>query len=118
VTGEGLLSRGDPIASIRCSVGDDASFFRITVAETEGQAVDSAVIYAVAVRLGMVGIEGLRLEGRVVGEGSSPGDVADTACGVLPSSQGNLFSVVPGASFIGRDVRVPGLSNTVMVKRQ
>ena len=68
VTGEGLLSRGDPIASIRCSVGDDTSFFCITVAETEGRAVDSAVVYAVAVRLGIVGTKGLRLEGRMVGE--------------------------------------------------
>ena len=71
MTGEGLLSRGDAIASTRCSAGDDTSFLRTTVSDLGGRTVDSAVVYAVAVRFGIVRIEGLRLDGRVVGEGSS-----------------------------------------------
>ena len=115
MTGEGLLSRGDPTVSIRCSIGDDASFFCTIGAKTEGRAVDSAVAYAVAVRLEIVNTEGLRLVGRVLGGGSSSGDAADTAREVLPSSQGSLFNVVPGASLAGRAVRVFGLSDTVIV---
>ena len=116
VTGEGLLSSGDPIASMRCSVGDDTSFFRTTGAEMEGRVVDSAVVYAVAVRLGIVRTEGFRLFGRVPGDGSSSGGDADTACEVLPSSQGNLFSVAPGVSLAARAVRIPGLSDAVILK--
>lgn len=77
--------------------------------------VESAVVYAVVVRLGTVRTEGLRLKGRVVGEGSSIGGVADTACEVFPSSHGSLLSVVPGAIFVGRVVRTPGFRVAVMV---
>lgn len=115
MTGEGLLSRGDAIVSIRCSVGDDTSFLRTTVPDLEGRIVDSVVVYAVAVRFGIVRIEGLRLDGRVVGEGLSSAGAIDTAFEVFPSSQGSLFVVVPGASLVGRAVRLPEFGVAVMV---
>ena len=106
VTGEGLLSRGDAIVGIRCSVADDTLFLRTMIPDLEGRTVESAVVYAVAVRFGIVRTEGLRLDGRVVGEGSSSTGVTDTAFEVLPSSHGSLLVVVPGASLVGRAGRL------------
>ena len=37
----------------------------------------------------------------MVGEMSPAGGEGDTVCEVLPSSQGSLLIVVPGASFVG-----------------
>ena len=118
VTGEGLLSSGDPAASIRRSAGDDISFFRTTGADFGGRTVEPAVVYTVVVRLGMIRTEGLRLEGYVVGEGSSPGGVVGTACETLPSSQGSLLSFVPGVSFVARAVRTSDLSDAVIVEAE
>lgn len=114
MTGEGLLDRDDGIASILCSAGDDASFLRITVSRLEGRTVDSAVVDAVAVRRGTVRTETLRLDERVVGEGSSSAGVADTAFEVFPSSHGSRFSVVPGTNLVGRAVWLPVIRVAVM----
>ena len=60
VTGEGLLSSGDPIDVIRRSVGDDTGFFRLIGTDSADRSVISAVLYAVDVRLERVEAEGLR----------------------------------------------------------
>lgn len=72
VVGEELLSRGESDSSSRCSFRNDTSFLWASGAE-----------------------------GGVAGEPSPAGEEADAACEILPpSSQGSLFIVVPGASFV------------------
>lgn len=109
MTGKGLLSRGDAKFSIRCSVDDDTSFLRTTIPDLGGRTVDSAVVYAVAVRFGIVRTEALRLDGRAVGEVLPSVGVTGTAFEVFPSSHGSRLVVVPGASLVGRAVRLPAM---------
>ena len=72
-------------------------------ADTGGRAFELVAMYVVAVCLGMVRTEDFRTLGRVVGETSFPGGVLEFA---WPSSQGSLWSVVPGASFVDCAVRL------------
>jgi hypothetical protein len=53
----------------------------------------------------------------VAGETSPAGGEGNTACEVLPSSQGSLLIVVPGASFVGLFPDAPILSEMQAIAR-
>ena len=54
----------------------------------------------------------------MVGEMSPAGGEVDTVCEVLPSSQGSLLIVVPGASFVGLFPEALILSEAIARVRQ
>lgn len=111
MTGEGLLSTGDSVASIRRSSSDDTSLFRAAGADKDGRVIVLVVACAVAVRPKAEGVEGILLNDCKIGREVS----CETALEFLPSSQGSLLRVAPGASFVGRDDCSLAFWGTVMV---